>query len=358
MCNSTPLQLLTSLNKNVMFQLSLSDKELFHSNFLKWLADTHEDFFKAVMRNLGVTLDSGFTAYREKNNFDLCLEDQNGQLLLVLENKVKSICGKKQIEDYNTKIKGEPKKVLLSLAEEFLDKDEIKALGWEVISYQKYSDELVNCLDIIGCDFDNQLIKKYADFIGTLSEDINNRLTERKEESLWIMDVPEDYYTIRIADLWQKLEFHKFAQMLKEKFDEKGIEDTINVGYTNNRALLEVSRNINDQFDFLIQIQNGEYRYAVAGTGKGGNFPPKIGNKLPKVPNDEWKIWFNNIRGIIPDVVKVFFSNREFKSYGANTSAPFYYQGSKIEKMSVKAVLEKIVDDITKLDTAMKAHKA
>lgn len=42
-----------TLQDSPLFQLSLTSKELFHSNFLYWLGVTYRDLFKETFSNLG-----------------------------------------------------------------------------------------------------------------------------------------------------------------------------------------------------------------------------------------------------------------------------------------------------------------
>ena len=133
-----------NLEKSPMFKLSLSSKELFHSNFLEWLSTVEmEQFKKLILQMAGVqcgkerddwTWDLTWEVKREYNNFDLCIvegnpkgnveeeedlrqerelhldggenehaEDiQGGRILFVLENKVKSIPYEGQLKQYST----------------------------------------------------------------------------------------------------------------------------------------------------------------------------------------------------------------------------------------------------------------
>ena len=129
------------LKNSPMFQLSLASKELFHSNFLAWIGSLpfdkgKEHPFRKVMFELGATnaLDDSWGedwyVAREYKNFDLCvlsekplefriektpsdeeckeggIDDVSVQprVLLVLENKLKSIPYKKQLDEYFVKV--------------------------------------------------------------------------------------------------------------------------------------------------------------------------------------------------------------------------------------------------------------
>ena len=147
---------LLSLKNNPIFQLSLASKELFHTNFLYWLAisdNLRPVFCNIINEMLGSDCflfkndndtwkigndsfdDSNFVVLREYNNFDLCIckvketnessaeedkstqvnvQDSNdvkevdknraGEIIFVLENKFKSICSKEQLDRYNERI--------------------------------------------------------------------------------------------------------------------------------------------------------------------------------------------------------------------------------------------------------------
>lgn len=118
------------LNNNPIFQLSLSSKELFHSNFLAWLAEDKNtrNLFNELMR---VWLndsnwefnDEEMMVKREYKNFDFCIckkicnyhtkkeEDEEqecqylpGAIIFVLENKFKSLPYKEQLETYHERV--------------------------------------------------------------------------------------------------------------------------------------------------------------------------------------------------------------------------------------------------------------
>jgi len=113
------------LKTSPMFNLSLSSKELFHSNFLYWIWKLDSNAFKRLMATLldVETKELGWggewEVVREYNSFDLCVKrcdkesyDEKtsvrkiryGDVLLVIENKVKSIPYKAQLKKYVDKV--------------------------------------------------------------------------------------------------------------------------------------------------------------------------------------------------------------------------------------------------------------
>ncbi len=95
---------LDELNSDPMFAMSLGGKELFHSNFLKWVLESILPSRETVclfLDCLGINLDPSmpFTIHRERNSFDLALVfDQ--EHLIVIENKFKSLPDRLQLQTY------------------------------------------------------------------------------------------------------------------------------------------------------------------------------------------------------------------------------------------------------------------
>lgn len=109
------------LKSSTMFYMSLGSKELFHSNFLHWLSIIDMDYFLKVIRSLSGVTNSFWwedpkkykiDVRREDKNFDLsiwvldnCKDKKNEKEekwipVLVLENKMKSLPYREQLEKY------------------------------------------------------------------------------------------------------------------------------------------------------------------------------------------------------------------------------------------------------------------
>lgn len=111
-------------------------------------------------------------------NFDLCIE-ADGDIVLVLENKVKSIPSKSQLDEYVDKLNKKEKQdnenrdlVLLSLSISFPDKQAIEnAMKWQIRSYEDLWQAIVkNKHNFIHNLYENDLIEDYCLFIATLHE--------------------------------------------------------------------------------------------------------------------------------------------------------------------------------------------
>lgn len=105
-----------TLKNNAIFQMSLSSKELFHSNFLAWLAEDENTrtMLKELMNEcFGFSYDpQRMVVKREYQQFDFCIceviekgagGEETVRVLFVLENKFKSLPYVQQLEDYERK---------------------------------------------------------------------------------------------------------------------------------------------------------------------------------------------------------------------------------------------------------------
>ena len=132
------------LQRNPMFRLSMSSLELFHSNFLEWLFDIdHEAFLKCFgltdINSAACTIEREYHLGTEEKQWvtDIAVFE-NGNLILIIENKIKSTPSKGQLENQeklaNIKANG-CKKVLLSLFEYSVSKG--KSYGFDKVLYKK-----------------------------------------------------------------------------------------------------------------------------------------------------------------------------------------------------------------------------
>ena len=156
-----------TLKDSPMFNLSLSSKELFHSNFLYWIWMINTNCFKGIIEALlgesNLNWGNDWVVSREYKNFDLCVKDRSNEdlenddsqgsakkpkIYFVLENKVKSIPYKAQLDKYVKKVKEhhgkkiqvDTKYLLLSLPSGFPDEESIRQQGkWVIATYSQYN---------------------------------------------------------------------------------------------------------------------------------------------------------------------------------------------------------------------------
>lgn len=348
-----------------MFQLSLASKELFHSNFLFWIWQQNSELFKTLIRNItsDTTIGSDwprkYILKREYHNYDLCVLDENNKVLLVIENKVKSIPTFKQLNEY---LREGNRHILLSLASDFPEKEKIE--HWEIVSYETLGKALKELsTDLSG--YHKDIIDDYSEMIQHL----------HKVQLEWSIDADTDFFNsdndcniLRINDIREKIRFSKMLVMLQKRIVNKlGIEPHLNTdrdyvfntagkvfmnwGMTRGMGLLEVKILVAKNIALLVQIQGEQYRHAVELYG----IDKRLDDNWNDILQDSRLNWFfrsNNLKTPFHP-----FSNSELpltvwpKNGGCNHFGnQFLYQSIKIpNNTKIHELLDIIVSDCLKI---------
>lgn len=395
MCQSRPYQI-EKLKKNPVFQLSLSSKELFHSNFLYWLSIYDREKFKKLVEELVGQVKWGnddWKVYREDNHFDLSVrrvqqkEDKSGNIevkceyLFVLENKVKSIATKAQLDEYYDKVQKENEKAgnsvkchfcLLTLTDDFVEEDAIKNQGvWEV----KYYKDLAGCLEDVFLNGtchnkDLYLIDQYRRYIELLSD--KTLLNIPKLDDKWDKTASDHFLEdIRLDDLRQKIIANLLATEVyvnvltslnlkvelnisdEEIWKQAMAQDVIylSAGYSNNRLLVHVSKFVTKDVLVRFEVEGDKYKRGVV-FRKGALNPTQISH----ISNNKFKSLLTSKIADLFDwdgsgpcscfsqeldggnvLVKVLFGTYN------NAKRVMKYQGRKIPKGSTIADVAKVL---------------
>lgn len=213
-------------------RLSGGNHELFHSNLLAYLAEHEPEFFKAIFSNPNAT----FPEYEEHRigrddlNLDFSLY-QKGQewINFVIENKMKSLPYKKQLERYQKKVKefnktrhgGKCRFVLLTLIEPSWNMPE-----WEIISYKELAIRMENNFLKLRCNSVPYIlcfIRDYISYIKDTCESIEKEKTNIKRgKSLAELNDVSRFESWR-AVLVKKAIYNAMANLLDEKC--KGLDN-------------------------------------------------------------------------------------------------------------------------------------
>lgn len=164
-----------SLQDEPLFHLSLHSKELFHSNFLAWLFETHPRASAEAMAGIVPRRDtSTHGIQREKNHLDLAVE-LPGLAPFVVENKVFAPPDEAQLERYTAGVLAgldDPELILLSLGSpDWLDGTYTvraeQARVWQHVSYLDLAGALAEVPEMVG-EFGGDLVRHYVAFIRDL----------------------------------------------------------------------------------------------------------------------------------------------------------------------------------------------
>jgi len=308
-------EILDKLEKMAIFKMSLGSMELFHSNFLEFLFNIERSSFISVINHL-LPKDkqlgkNDYKISREKENFDICLyheEPKKGKEVdivydLILENKVKSIPYKEQLEGYKkkgNKKKGNnnnppryPRYLLLSLVKNIPDENEI-IIDWTISYYSDLKDAIEKEYEnIISSSKDNFgiYIKHYCKFIGLMDELQKGILKNFDVTS--IFEKVEDFRKCRLHDLYIKLRCSNFIIQLKEKIEQR-IKNGVPIQIINTKEYPKIRENGKIGIYLNQNMFNGNGQVAAFIYKKSGNNEGDIYEIV--IQGNEYRHGINSIR--------------------------------------------------------------
>ena len=352
-----------ALEESPLFNLSLSSKELFHSNFLAWLFESYPSEFGRALSKFTKNSRSGTgikgKVLRELKNRDLTIEFENEQWLII-ENKVKSLPYIEQLTEYSLGAKPKQNFLLLSLVPPPFARNGLIDAGtatWRAITYAELADLLEQSKNAVTNPYHALLLDDYITFIRAMHDIFSSNSIGLDEPFSAVLSREGNatlrrLQSIRIGDVYQKLRCEALAVMLHERLlktypghahigvpAEKRIVDDIYIGYgmTNSNGLIEASLVIAPGLFLTVQIQGLSYRKMVAGyAGYQGN-SRDIAQRLR-----EKKLWFD-------------FSNigkglgeypRGDKGFNGYSNVDFYRSVTIPDDTTVGNVLGAVVSDI------------
>ncbi len=315
--NSQKLKnVLESLRQSPLFHLSLASKELFHSNFIGWCCEIWPEQTAKIWANLVTGLPEhyskeplGKNIRREHNNHDLEI-DFEGNKLLVLELKVKSLASEGQLKEYARRMKPkdgiQPRLVLMSLMEpDFLEKDP-KTLNldngidcsWVDLSIMAKKlkeflthDPPTGYLEGLLCDYEKFVValKEVTSIAAKLEGE--NRFFLRKADCVAITDM-------RLHDLVFKLRYQQLGKKVQECLpnDKKfGVKAEMSNGTGMITVDLKLDVEIPGHLGELgigIQLQGNMFRQYFSSKNKDEGIGGKLHGICDRLRKDN--IWLND----------------------------------------------------------------
>lgn len=338
-----------NLKQNPFLYFSLGSKELFHSDFLHWVILNYGKFItkevinKYILKNSNLEIDIDKVAQRELYKFDLYIPCKENNIIII-ENKVKSLAYKNQLERYtadainkNSNLKYHF--ILLSFnkpcffnsdgewetegLDNYKKQKVLKGTKWIFLSYYDliklydYLLELHKRENIFDNEEDNKfyegILFNYSKFIEQLhiiQNDANISVNEKYSSISNVAKILKKEKT-RLHDLYQKIAYDKFAELIYNELKNKNIPGLLEIG-DNKKNLKEGKFYINsdyqlagplvnvsflyrgqhgkeDAFVFQIQTQLNNFSLQVAGFTKKGI--KKMNLVVSKLYNEN--LWFN-----------------------------------------------------------------
>lgn len=282
------------LKKSPLYNLSMSSLENFHTNFLVWLGNKHpEQTWTLLTGEQETPPNIKFEAQKNcgKNcKFDLCVkEKEKDNIILVLENKIKSYPTEEQLEKYNEVIENQNcKKILLTLFP-FEIKNQDQCKGWIVITHSKLAEDWKNFFNLRDVIYPEALVIDYFNMIEKIDEIVKIVKEEEHLEEYDIYEIAdklEDFH-----DVYVKYRTFNLMNFIKEYVKEKRI-DTKNIKFStdfsnSNEGVINIEKQYNEKIILSIQIQGQEYRHCLV-YDKGVTKQDRYNFA------EELKFWFND----------------------------------------------------------------
>lgn len=270
------------IESTLCWTMSLSSKELFHSNFLWYVAVKHRDFFLDIMEQCGIkTICSKSNVNRELKNTDLLFKCDYStkdfgkeNICAIIENKVKSIPELQQLASYSKFGGQDTQYLLLTMINPFNSGRQIAgAKDWIIVTYlefsKHYNDALTRYSYSDKGSLDYLILKDYGLFIEYLANYIDSYRI-KKFESAHIVDLFEAKImqnNLRLHDLIFKLKYSQFALELEQKLQSKDAKVSRDWGQTTNEIyvgisyqmsgpLVELRKRVDNDWFYQLQIQN------------------------------------------------------------------------------------------------------
>lgn len=340
---------ISELKKSIMFQLSLSSKELFHSNFIAWLIENYKEAFVEILKGY-IPIKNIVDVKRESKHRDIVVQFENNSgehASLVIENKVKSIPDYEQLERYTTDDSNQYYLLLSLVKPSFVDNEtktiEVKGKEWIYFNYCQLATEIRDkILNIETEGYQTNAVNDYINFIDNLHNitDIVYEYVVEKEYNFYSQEnkLIKDLEQIRLHDFYLKLVHHilesELKMSVKRKFNEISLVELKNwkkaedkqcftgSGFTNKSGITEIKYVVTKIEDVPvivgIQLQGKQFRLFIETSKK---YALKIAQEL-----DRKELWFDfamlNTVEQFDSVIYPTSKSSEFNTY----SNEFYYK--------------------------------
>jgi len=363
---TSPLGEADAIQASPLFQLSLGSKELFHSNFLAWLAGKYPEqvgkLFASYLRDASGDL-TITRIEREQKNIDVHFYFANGQELLI-ENKVKSIPYIEQLEEYCAGHTDNQNFLLLTLTRpEFTKTDKITVFDtfWYTMSYSELADALKAIVPYTTGQYDKLILQDYVFFITFISNVLENVDVQESDQFTFYKSETDPTLAlmqqIRMADVYSKIKYQSIGALVAKRLEATLPDTPIRLGaFTKERergvvyishgmlraqGLLDISYELEPGLYISVQLQAERYRQMTQGYPDHGKAARQYAERL--LQSGDWFMFDH-----IGNDLKVY-PTRENKVFNTYSNTAFYQSINLDETYKVSQIIDAIVHDTTKM---------
>lgn len=365
---------LNYFKESPMFYLSLTSKELFHSNFISWIIINYKDECSKLFSRFLPGADNPKITYvtREEKNKDIVIyfEIQTGKKsTLVIENKVKSIPNYEQLRKYTTNDASEQYLLLSLIKPTFLTNNNainIQDLDreWVYLNYGDLADLFEEIIHEIEQEnkYHALIVNDYIKVAQGLNC-LTNDIYEHTSSGVYDFYQPRNKLIpllreIRLHDFYLKLNHEIIAgeiyRRIKDELPDSWLvpnknwktsisqEVFVGSGFTRGSGISEVKYVIGEKHDSPIivgvQIQGDQFRLFIE-SKKGSAI--KIAEELYRSG-----LWFdfNILMSSGISVNKEYPESRNSAKTFNTYSNEFYYRSAKLKSCKVSDLIDVVVE--------------
>ena len=345
---------LQRLNCSPLFAISLSGKELSHSNFWAWLlkqeVEGKHPFIEVFIPDFYQNGCTSISVEREKKHVDLTItykNKANETEVLIIENKIKSIPTKEQLIRYEEELGKQDLTVTGILTGLYATLD-IQDLGkWSFLSYQEIAKRIMNIQKLHATmDFADYILQ-YAENIEVLYDLFQNKMEQNKGKYI-IGD--EDLEKIRYSDIYVKLKGSEFMEEINKRLTFEAYKDwskpVCGLSFNHKKPTLSIvfSQRIDGdpakEIGMIgVQIEGDQFRIYGGASQEGNYHEETVINKLYNC--DYFK---RNFAEEIAKQGRTSKMRNNYCKYG-NVAAKYChcYQHWKIEDFSHDAIIDELI---------------
>ena len=322
-------EIIDFLDQSAVFAMSLGSKELFHSNFWAWLMKIDPAYADAFFDGISEKIER---VEREEKNRDITIWTKDNKAY-VIENKLKSIPYKEQLENYQNELGPLFAGGLLTgvISCERPDR-------WEFKSYGTIGEKIREIAERENNNFRKALIQEYADVICKIAALLSNLTTIKYPDQYIVNQLDERIIKLRFDDVVKKLQAEKFKMFLKRQVD--GAEICIINDFSNGDAIVNVYYESTD-FNVGISIQGKQFRRVISGNGSAKAIFEKGRNAGYFAERTE-RVIFGKRTGMRKDFCK-FEGSIGVRD---NTKNTHVYQYWNVENFSFEALKNEIIQQM------------
>jgi hypothetical protein len=333
------------LDKSPIYNMSLSSKELFHSNFWYWLSTIDVKLFVNIfVPNFKLLDEYKVSVFREKGNKDLTIIIMKNNITMktiYIENKLKDMAHPEQLKKY---VKATSDTYLLI---SLFEPPYILPDPWVLITYRELAERISRFSAEIESTYFKMIISDYENVISGLSRLTDELSIENSYNYFYKNPMMKNSFEalnrIRLLDIYLKYRAshtayyvycnYKKMTTIKILYGETNntIENLIfNWGMNNKKATLDFYLyDPKTEMMIGVQIEDDEYRHFIKAEVQEESLVSLINNDL-------WFKEWKSARGL------------RFRKYkDSKNNQVFYYQFEKIkEEISYVDLFEKIANDL------------